>query len=237
LFFNGDQAIVYYPEFLFVVNGLDDNRNGWIDEGWDGVDNNGNGQIDELGEWELEDLPQSIASQNTTNLPYMIRRRPAPGPNARAITLPTNVVVDLTTWNSTRERSRLPVNKYTGAVDIMVNPDGSVVPTTLYSTPSSVGLSSAFLHFWLAERSDLADPGAGTTAPLLPLPPGMPSGLASGQSLQGEFRLVTHFARTGLVTTNANPPFDIPTVNTSGVTTYNPNLPFISAQQGISGGR
>jgi prepilin-type N-terminal cleavage/methylation domain-containing protein len=33
LFLNGDQAIVYYPDFLFLVNGQDDNHNGWIDEG------------------------------------------------------------------------------------------------------------------------------------------------------------------------------------------------------------
>ena len=28
------------PEFLFLVNGIDDNKNGWVDEGYDGVDNN-----------------------------------------------------------------------------------------------------------------------------------------------------------------------------------------------------
>jgi hypothetical protein len=42
---------VTFPEFLFLVNGRDDNGNGWVDEGWDGVDNNGNGSIDEPGEW------------------------------------------------------------------------------------------------------------------------------------------------------------------------------------------
>ena len=31
---------IVFPEFLFLVNGLDDNKNGWIDEGFDGVDNN-----------------------------------------------------------------------------------------------------------------------------------------------------------------------------------------------------
>ena len=40
------------PEFLFLVNGLDDNINGWIDEGFDGVDNNNNGVVDDLFEWE-----------------------------------------------------------------------------------------------------------------------------------------------------------------------------------------
>jgi len=51
---NGKTTIVYYPEFLFLVNGRDDNNNGWTDEGWDGLDNNGNGQVDELAEWEAE---------------------------------------------------------------------------------------------------------------------------------------------------------------------------------------
>ena len=45
---------------------------------------------------------------------------------ARAVEFPAKVVVDLTTWSTTRERSRLPVNHYTGYVDIMVNPDGTV---------------------------------------------------------------------------------------------------------------
>ena len=43
LFFNGNQAIVYYPDFLFLVNGLDDNHNGWTDEGWDGSTTTGMG--------------------------------------------------------------------------------------------------------------------------------------------------------------------------------------------------
>lgn len=41
-------------EFLLLVNGRDDNNNGWIDEGFDGIDNDGNGQTDELQEWEQE---------------------------------------------------------------------------------------------------------------------------------------------------------------------------------------
>ena len=41
-------------EFLFLVNGQDDNRNGFIDEGFDGVDNDCDGVIDDLGEWEVE---------------------------------------------------------------------------------------------------------------------------------------------------------------------------------------
>ena len=154
---NGNQTFVYYPEFLLLVNGVDDNANGWTDEGWDGVDNNGDGNIDELAEWESEVWTGAANTQNITNSPYVIRRRPAPATNARAVQLPSNVVIDLTTWSTTHERSRLPVDKNTGYVDILVNPDGSVVPTTIYSCPSSFGMASAFFHFWLAERSDLAE--------------------------------------------------------------------------------
>ena len=44
-------------EYLLLVNGRDDNGNGWVDEGWDGVDNDGNGTIDDAGEWEAERWP------------------------------------------------------------------------------------------------------------------------------------------------------------------------------------
>lgn len=41
-------------EYLLLVNGRDDNGNGWVDEGYDGVDNNGDGLIDDGAEWERE---------------------------------------------------------------------------------------------------------------------------------------------------------------------------------------
>ena len=78
-------------------------------------------------------------------------RSPAGRWSARAAgkwRLPSNVVIDLTTWATTHERSRFPlpptgngvstsqvVNPNTGSVDIVVNPDGTVVPSTVYSTP------------------------------------------------------------------------------------------------------
>jgi prepilin-type N-terminal cleavage/methylation domain-containing protein len=238
--FNG--VSVVFPEFLLLANGVDDNANGWTDEGWDGVDNNGNGQMDELAEWETELWTGASLTQNITNVPYVIRRRPAPGPNAREVAFPSQVVVDLTTWSSTRERSRLPVNTYTGYVEILVNPDGSVVPTTVYSSPASFGLGSAFLHFWLAERADLAAPSTSVTAaPYLPLPQGLAATRFNGLELKGEYRLVTVFTRTGQITTNENPPFDQPaattttTTTTGSATVYNPNRPFQGAQQGLSG--
>ena len=51
--FSGVGTTLVNPQFLFVVNGFDDNGDGWTDAGWDGVDNNGNGIVDELAEWNL----------------------------------------------------------------------------------------------------------------------------------------------------------------------------------------
>ena len=38
----------YNPEFLFLVNGVDDNKDGYVDNGWDGVDNDGDGIVDQV---------------------------------------------------------------------------------------------------------------------------------------------------------------------------------------------
>jgi len=240
------------PEFLFLVNGQDDNKNGWIDEGWDGLDNNldfyGNGKpaVDDLLEWEQETWLGSIATNLTPtqpylNQPYTIQRRPTPSGNAREVSLPSNVVIDMTTWNNPfQERSHFPpgvVNPYTGYVDILVYPNGTVVPTTIYSAPASFGLSASFFHFWLAERSDVVAPGA-TGPPFLPIgniqqqialpPPPNPR-------IQGEYRLVTLFTRTGQLITADNVQFDNPK-NPANTVSYNTNYPFLAAQQGIKGG-
>jgi len=228
----------YFPEFLFLVNGADDNNNGWTDEGWDGVDNNGNNQVDELAEWEAELWPNQIITQLVTgvqNQSYVIQRRPAPAGNAREVALPTQVVIDLTTWNTTAERSRLPaqvINRYTGYVDVLVYPNGPVAAVSIYSNPASFGMSGAFLHFWLGERSDLAAASTSvTSSPYLPLPQGVAPTRFNGLQLKGEYRLVTVFTRTGQITTNENMPFDNPAKPANG-TSYNANLPFTAAQQG-----
>ena len=224
---------LYFPEFLLLANTADDNGNGWVSEGWDGVDNNGDGNIDEVAEWENELWPETFISQFNQNKPYRIRRRPAPVSGGKAVTLPSNVVIDMTTWGTTRERSRLPVNPYTGSVDILVYPGGAVLPTTIYASPASFGLSSAFFHLWVADRSDVFVPISGTTAPLLPLPVGVGPTPSNGRQIQNEYRLMTLFTRTGLITTNANVPFDNPSAPANN-SSYNANYPFAPAQQGIS---
>jgi prepilin-type N-terminal cleavage/methylation domain-containing protein len=197
------------PEFLFLVNGIDDNSDGWIDSGYDGVDNNADGIVDNngpidptgqtKGEWETEVWPQGVLANRPISAQYTICRRPTPASNSRELTLPSNVVIDATTWStSAPQRSRLPVDPVTGSVEILVYPNGSVVPTTRYSTPSSVGMAGAFLHLWLAERADVA----------------APSPLAQPQ---GSYCLVTVTARTGRISSQENPPA---------------SNPFAAAQQG-----
>jgi hypothetical protein len=180
---------------------------------------------------------------------YVIKRRPAPTTNAREIALPSNVVIDLTsllplTVNGavvppTRERSRCPIDANTAFVDIMINPDGSAILTTKYSSPSSIGMDGAFVHLWVAERSDLFPLAPGqTTAPLLPLPTGAattPAGQAflrarfGDAEIKGEYALVTIFARSGRVVANQAMPFDGADVGTAAYTTL---TPYVASQQG-----
>jgi prepilin-type N-terminal cleavage/methylation domain-containing protein len=246
------------PEFLFLVNGLDDNKNGWIDEGYDGVDNNLNAElatgatqlVDDLAEWEIEAWPSAYTSNPPTNVQYTIQRRPAPAANSREISLPTNVVIDMTTWgNAFQERSQFPpgvINPFTGYVDILLYPNGTVVPTTIYSAPSSFGMGGAFFHFWLAERSDVAGIKLDQNGNPVPLVTGQPLYLPigtikqqltlatspyTGQSLHGEYRIVSLFTRTGQITTSDDVQFDNP-VNPANGSTYNPGYPFLGAEQG-----
>jgi prepilin-type N-terminal cleavage/methylation domain-containing protein len=135
-------------DYLILTNGIDDNRNGWVDEGWDGVDNDGNKLTDEHI-LTARGLAAGMASQ-----PYAIRRRPMPSPDAREVALPTQMVIDAA-------RSRLPVNPHTGAVEVMVNPDGTAAPSLPYGVPSSLSMGSAFLHFALVGRADVHPPDAG----------------------------------------------------------------------------
>jgi len=228
-------GVSVHPEFLYLVNGRDDNNNGWIDEGCDGVDNNNNGVIDEPAEWEQESWLASPTTLDATDLPYTIRRRPAPSINAREVALPSNVVIDLTTWATSQERSRLPVNPWTGYVDVLLAPNGMAVPITIYSTPACLGLGGAFFHFWLAERSDVVPPSPAAIAPPYLLvgniaPQGPQATPYAGPRIQGEYRLVTLFCRTGRLTTADDLQFDNPAVPLSGGA-YNPSLPFIPAQQ------
>jgi prepilin-type N-terminal cleavage/methylation domain-containing protein len=270
-------SVTAHVEYLFLVNGDDDNNDGFIDNGWDGVDNNLDGFIDisntvppGYSEWletetwsgalagrmspknaivtSLPPVPPNLPTQGILNLPYLITRRPMASPGSREVSLPSNMVIDVTTWATTHERSRFPlppsgngtgtsqvVNPNSGSVDIVVYPDGSVVPSTVYSSPSSFGLNGSFLHFWLAERGDVAAPVAGTYSNL-PLPTGLaPTNFSSGAELKGEYSLVTIYSRTGQIVVNTPPRFDNPFNPANGIK-YSVDFPFVEAQQGVRGG-
>jgi prepilin-type N-terminal cleavage/methylation domain-containing protein len=147
-------------EYLFLVDGQDDDGDGYIDSGFDGVDNNGDllHLIDEPAEWEPERWDSTLATGISAS-PYRITRRPFPSSDA-AVTLPSSAVIDLTTWSTTRERSRLPVDPTTGFVDLMVSPNGQVTPSLPYGVPTSLGLGAAFYHLWITDRSGVVDPVA-----------------------------------------------------------------------------
>jgi prepilin-type N-terminal cleavage/methylation domain-containing protein len=173
----------YYPEVLFLTDGIDRDNDGHVDNGWDGVDNDGRNGPDDFWEWsEYEAWPLELHVNGTIGSPtngvsYQIIRQPVPSPGARETILPDSVVVDLTGWALTEpERSRLPVDPLSGTVDILLDPSGRVVPTTRYSTPASFGMNRSFYHIWVAERSDLAElrtttsGGNTVAAPLLAAP-------------------------------------------------------------------
>ncbi|MBX6314186.1 MAG: hypothetical protein IRY99_14910, partial [Isosphaeraceae bacterium] len=114
---------------------------------------------------------------------YVITRRPVPSQGAREIALPTNVVIDLTTWNapmavtssgapapSQPERSRLPVDPFTKYVDVMIAPNGQVLQMAANGNLAPP-VNMPFYHFWLTEREDVYNPLWGDR----PLSPQTPS--------------------------------------------------------------
>jgi hypothetical protein len=267
---NGGQVTVQV-EYLFLVNGIDDGpQDGFVDNLWNTTANNGNSLTELTIEFEnetwqgaLSGLPQvsgignlpAAPPANPTpgklNLNYNIVRRPVPSALGRAIQLPSGVVIDMTTGFQTNplivptyERSRIPTQAFnagTGSVDILVYPNGQVVPTMNYSTPASVSLNGAFFHFWLAERGDVVAPNPNAVAaPFLPvgnIAQQLGPSSYQGAKLKGEYRLLTVFTRNGQVVTNDNALFDNPANPQAGPNSYNPSLPFLQAQQAITGGQ
>lgn len=159
------------PQYLLLVNGRDDDGDGFVDNGWDGVDNDLANGPDDPGEWEREHwLPAQASSGGGEGLAYAIARRPAP--TGAPHELPAAAVVDLTGW-STRPsvRSRAPVDPITGTVDLVLGPDGRIAGTMgPYGVPTARGLSSAWVHLWVASRADVRD---------APAPPAEPARLVS----------------------------------------------------------
>jgi hypothetical protein len=127
---------------LWLVNGIDDDHDGFVDNGYDGV----------TTAYEVEAWPMTL-TRGITAQPYSVARRPAPVPSSVITSLPSGCVIDLTD----RSRSRLPVAA-DGSVDVLVSPNGTLIPSPVYSSPTSQGMGSEFLQFWIADRSDVGVP-------------------------------------------------------------------------------
>ncbi len=249
------------PQVLFLSNGIDDDGDGFADEGFDGldndrdgvtdpgvdgVDNDGDGTIDNAAEffypgtnvlnagpeYESEEIHGGTSATFGKTYGYTIDRRPVPAQGSRVTTLPGGVVIDLTTWNLTRERSRLPVDNLTGYVDILLAPNGQVIPTQPGLVPAGPQ-TIPFFHFWLTDRGDVHEPVAMRTskndisgAPriyYLPMLEGT-NAIATNDTrvLEGERRLVTIHTRTGMIVTNPVEAFNA----------IDPDLPYFYAQKG-----
>ncbi len=161
---DGLQSVDVEPDVLLLVNGHDDDGTDDADEGWDGIDNDLDGTADELDEWEAETW-LGVRASNVADTTYRIRRRPAPSPGRQPIDLANPAVVDLTGWDAADGRSRCVVDRYSGAVTILVEPDGSLVHDSPYSGRAIFGLlRGSFVHLWIGSRADMADAAS-------PMPP------------------------------------------------------------------
>jgi hypothetical protein len=136
-------------EYLFLVNGQDDNRNGYTDEPYDGL----NPTLKETEQWRPLTLGSGIRQAR-----YTVHRRLAPMPGGQAIAFTSGCVVDLSGWSTTRDRSRLAVDPWGGFVDVVLDSTGRVVPNLPYSSPGSVPMDGHWYHFWFADRGDVGMP-------------------------------------------------------------------------------
>lgn len=168
-------------EFLILVDGQDNDGDGFTDELFDGIDNDGDGIIDPgfgvPGEYERDVIHENLPTN--AGLHYTIFRRPVPVEDAREVTLPAGTVIDLTTWNapsavarngdsapSQPERSQLPVDPYTGYVDILVAPNGQVIQSAANANAAPPA-DLPYFHFWIADVEDVYNPLWGpTTSPI-----------------------------------------------------------------------
>ncbi len=153
-----------WADWLLLVNGFDDDDDGWIDEGYNGLDDDTDGEVDEPDEWSTECESWRLNAP-VVNSRYLIRPRPAPAADGLGLEL-AGAVIDATGWaDASPSRSRLPVDRVSGYVDLTVHGDGRVEPVARYApTVPAVGmLKRPYLHFWIADRGAAGDgtPGVG----------------------------------------------------------------------------
>lgn len=157
-------------EYLFLVNGLDDDHNGYVDDLYDGMAERIGPGIHTV-QPEVETWETNLAG-GTTFHAYSVKRRPAPKPGAMLTALPSSMVIDATGWanpitagpngrNVAGLRSRIPVDPQTGVVDVILDRSGQMVLAPGRSSPTIVGLLDQTLFFWVCPRSDVGLPPKG----------------------------------------------------------------------------
>jgi len=116
----------------------------------------------------------------------------------------------MTAWASTQERSRLPVDPFTGNVDVLVAPNGQILASNA-SSSLAPPVNFPFYHFWITERDDVFEP-FDTGPPYLPMPSGTGGDPRINASvvypttlpnLKSERRLLSVNTRTGQITSTA----------------------------------
>ena len=130
-----DPTHVVYLDYLFLVNGRDDNGDGFVDNGWDGLDNDGDGVIDDASEWEQETWTFPVAPSS----PYTLIRRPVPAAGPQTVlSVPISLAAS-TLWPS-------PI---TGNVDLMIRQDGTVDLSGPHASQAAVSMGQAKSVFTL----------------------------------------------------------------------------------------
>jgi prepilin-type N-terminal cleavage/methylation domain-containing protein len=159
-------------EFLILTNGVDDDGDGFVDNGFDGLDNEGDGIVDPLfngvddnadnvidnettpKEFEIEKFDGTLGMTNNpllqSTFSYTIYRRPMVSPGAREVTLPAGVVIDLTTWNA--PTATIGVANYNGPSPLL--PERSRLPVDPYTN---------FVDIMIAPNGQVVQSGAGGT--------------------------------------------------------------------------
>jgi len=141
-------------EWLYLTNRVDDDGDGFTDSGWDGLDNDLDGYVDEDDEWEAERWI-NVPPGGLVAAPYTIERRPiaadarSGGDVADDSKTPSPVVVD-------GARSTLPVNPYTGSVDLVFDRYGVPSSPSIYGKPATLPMGVNALRFTVAARADVA---------------------------------------------------------------------------------
>lgn len=143
-------------EYLWLVNGRDDDGDGRGDPGFNGVDEDGDQVVDDGDEWAEVEAWLPAHKGGVKASPYALFRRPAPTSGPTIDLGPA--VVDLTGWGlEAPPRSRVPVDPRTGVVELLVHPDGRVEPAIVASNPAWIGLRGDWIHLWIADRGDVQD--------------------------------------------------------------------------------